>query len=358
MDFITGLPPSKRDNCVYDAILVIVDRYSKMVLYIPACKTWTAQDFTRVFTDCVVCKHGVPKEIVSDRGSIFTSAFWSEICFQLRIARRLSTAFHPQTDGQTERQNQVLEHYLRIFCCEQQDDWAPMLLIAEFTYNNTVHSSTGTSPFQAYCGKSGNYPEAPEDSRRGGEVPAAHNRMNHLREMREQLEKKIRAAQESQKKHYNAKHHPMRFKPGDMVMLNTRKLKVNRPSRKMSDKFVGPFRVSNAVGSQAYRIQIPPTYHVHDVFHVSLLEPYRHREGQPLDNAAKPDVLPDGDEVWEVESIQKKKKVKGDTLYLVKWESYDTSWNQWVPEEDFENMQESIGEFEARTKRGKRAKKT
>ena len=122
MDFITDLPPSNRNGSVYDAVLVVVDRYTKMSRYIPCKKTCTAEKLVTLFYEEVICRYGVPNGIVSDRGSVFTSGYWSSFCYEAHVKRRLSTAFHPQTDGQTERQNQTLEQYLRCYCSEHQSD--------------------------------------------------------------------------------------------------------------------------------------------------------------------------------------------------------------------------------------------
>jgi transposase InsO family protein len=127
---------------VYDAILVIVDCFSKMSLYIPAEKTWKAEDLADSFVERVISRFRVPEGVVSDRGLVFISRMWAEICTVIKQKIRLSTAFHPQTDGQTERQNQTLETYLRIFVNDQQDNWASLLPLAEFAYNNSKHSAT------------------------------------------------------------------------------------------------------------------------------------------------------------------------------------------------------------------------
>src|SRR4051794_15927973 len=143
MDMITGIPPSLGDaEKAYDAILVIVDRFTKIARYFPVRKTMDAAQLATLFVDNIVKEYGVPRSIITDRGTTFTSQFWSSLCFYMKAKRRLSTAFHPQTDGQTERQNQVLEQYLRAYVDYQQDDWVTMLPMAEFTYNNSVHSST------------------------------------------------------------------------------------------------------------------------------------------------------------------------------------------------------------------------
>ena len=147
MDFVGGLPPSIVRGKVYDAILVVTDRFSKMVRYL-ACTTETdAPELADMLIDTVFSKLGFPSSIVSDRGSLFTSKFWSTFCYYIVVKRRLSTAFHPQTDGQTERANQTLECYLRCYANHQQDDWAEYLPCAEFAYNRSVHAATGKSPF-------------------------------------------------------------------------------------------------------------------------------------------------------------------------------------------------------------------
>jgi len=357
MDFITGLPPSSDGHCAYDAILVIVDRYSKMARYVPALKTWTALDVAEMFFKEVVCRYGVPKGIVSDRGSVFTSEYWGEICYQTQMIRKLSTAFHPQTDGQTERQNQSLEHYLRVYCCAEQDNWVSLLPMAEFAYNNSRHASTAVSPFYAVHGRNANFPGAPEDGRLEREVPSAIERVERMRSAREQLEEHLRAAQQSQKKYYDQHHTPMAFKPGDMVLLNCKNLKLTRPNKKLSDKFVGPFRVQSAVGTQAYRLYLPPKYRIHDVFHISLLKLHRRREGDPTDTAEPVDVLPDGEEVWEVERILDRKKHRGKTWYYLRWKDCSEEYDEWISEDKFENMDEHIRDYEQSLKTRTRNKR-
>ena len=152
MDFVTGLPiltDWKGDS--YDSILVIVDRLTKMVHYEPVKVTIDAPGLAEVIIDVVVRHHGLPDSIVTDRGSLFTSKFWSLLCYFLGIKRKLSTAFHPHTDGQTERQNSTMEAYLQAFVNFKQNDWAKLLSMAEFAYNNAKNASTGFTPFEFNC---------------------------------------------------------------------------------------------------------------------------------------------------------------------------------------------------------------
>ncbi|MBW0581630.1 hypothetical protein O181_121345 [Austropuccinia psidii MF-1] len=143
MDFITQLPLS---NSFY-SILVIVDRFSKMAVLIPTMSSITSLDLAHLFIKNIFSKHGLPSSIVSDRGPLCVSSFWTNLCPQLNISRDLSMDYHPETDGHTERVNQILEQYLWIYFSYHQDDWNTWLPLAEFSYNNSDHSSTKKSPF-------------------------------------------------------------------------------------------------------------------------------------------------------------------------------------------------------------------
>ena len=143
MDFITDLPPSLFRGKAYDSILVVADRYSKMVVFIPCNKTMEATDLAEAMESNVFKHYGIFESCVTDRGSLFTSGWWSTFCHYWNIRRRLSTAFHPQTDGMTERQNQTLEIFLRSYVNYHQDDWARLLAAAEYRLNDNVNVTTG-----------------------------------------------------------------------------------------------------------------------------------------------------------------------------------------------------------------------
>jgi len=147
MDFVTNLPESTKSG--YTGILVIVDRLRKMAIYLPCRKDIDSLELAHMFFEHVICNHGVPNNIVTDRGTQFTSRFWTRVCSHMSIDHRLSTAFHPQTDSQTEWQNQTMEQYLRAFSNYEQDNWVELLPQAEFAYNNSVHASTRMTPFWA-----------------------------------------------------------------------------------------------------------------------------------------------------------------------------------------------------------------
>lgn len=349
MDFMSGIPPSMRRGRAYNAILVVIDRYTKMALYIPVTKDITAPELADLMIDEVFTRFGVPKGIVSDRDPKFTSQFWSACCYHAAIKRRLSTAFHPQTDGQTERQNQIVQEYLRAFCSEEQAAWARILPIAEFAYNNSKHSTTGLSPFFAMYGYNPQTVFDVEDNITKERVPAAKERIERLYKAREKLEERWQKAATSQAVQYNKKHQAMLFNKGDLVLISTKNLKLKTPSRKMSQRYMGPFRIAEPIGTQAYRIHLPSQLRIHNVFHVSLLEKYTER----VEPGEEPALLPlpeivDGEEEWELEEILDKRKVKGNAWYLVKWVGYSDDYNQWLPAEDLNNAKELRDAYEVK----------
>jgi transposase InsO family protein len=351
MDFMSGIPPSKRDGCVYDAILVIVDRYSKMALYIPVTKKLSAVELAEVFVERVIARFGAPKGIVSDRDAKFTSKFWSELCYCLRIRRRLSTAFHPQTDGQTERQNQTIQEYLRAYCIEQPNSWAKMLPLAEFAYNNSKHATTGISPFYAVYNFHPEIYYDVEADADGERVPAAREKAQQLQNTRRTLEERWRVASEAQAKHYNRKHEPLVFNKGNLVMLSTKNLSLKHPSKKLAPRYLGPFRILEPVGTQAYRLQLPASYKFHNVFHISLLEPYTgvRDAGEEAELLPGPQIVIDDEEYWEIEEILGRKPRLGKIWYLIKWKGYPEEYNQWI--ENDEIPKEMRKEYDSRTKR-------
>jgi transposase InsO family protein len=178
LDFITQLPTSHIGTTEYNAILVVVDRYTKMAKFIPTTTNIATPEFAALFHENIELKYGSPRGIVSDRDTRITSKFWAEVCTYSLIKRRLSTAFHPQTDGQTEILNRILENYLRAYTNLEQMNWARLLPTAEFAYNNSRSSSTKITPFRALYGYD---PElqvdinSAEDAASKGEALAVHD---------------------------------------------------------------------------------------------------------------------------------------------------------------------------------------
>jgi hypothetical protein len=253
-------------------VLVIVDHFSKGLHLVPARETWTAEEFAWSFFDCFIRYHGLPDKIVSDRGSLFVSKFWKEVQRLLRVTAAPSTAWHPWTDGQTERANQTFKTFLRHFVLDQQDDWAKLLPIAELVLNSSIFASLGYSPFflqHAFHPRTNIF-------HRGSMVPAAERWLESLVAVQETLIDNVRAAKEYQKHYFDkgVQEGPT-YEKGDWVWLLRRNIATTRPSTKLYFKRLGPFRVDLPMANNAYRLILPKDLsRLHPVFHASLLLPF------------------------------------------------------------------------------------
>jgi len=358
MDFITNLPPSKRGDSVYNAILVIVDRFTKMSIYIPTTKQCTSLELAQLLSDEVVRHYGVPRGIVSDRDSVFTSQFWTDFCFEAHVKRKLSTTFHPQSDGQTERQNRILEQYLRCYCSSEQNDWAANLNHAEFAANNSVHPTLRMSPF---CVLYGFNPEIhpfetrTRDGSDGRKVPAAAESARRMRQAVATLSQRWTGASKQQSKYYNKKYQQRTYCVSDQVLVSTKNLKLPVLKKKMGPRFLVPSRILDAIGAQAYRLALPTSFRIHNVFHVSLLEPWQGRAGE---EHAESMPLEEHDNEYEVEQFLET-QVKARKRYcLVKWKDWPEEYNSWEPEENCQNAARLLSAFWARARSGQKCGKS
>ena len=276
MDFVTGLPWSNGN----DAIWVVVDRLTKMRHFVPCRTTTNASDLANLFLHHVWKHHGLPQDIVPDRGPQFASDFWRQLCFRLGISPRLSTAFHPETDGQTERANPTVMQYLRAFVSHQQDDWSDWLPVAEFVANNQQSETTQTTPFFAYTG---HHPRRSFDlspPTRLLENIEGLETATKLNEIHELVRAAIRYAQEKQQQDAIKSRVPApAYQPGDKVWLNARNITTRRLSVKLNHKCLGPFPITALVGKYSCCLELPTTMKIHNIFHVRLLEP---AAGNPL----------------------------------------------------------------------------
>ena len=186
MNFITDLSLSKCRDCIYNTILVIVDCYTKITQYISTVKTVTAVQLTDLFYKKIVCCFKTLREVMSDWDSVFTSVFWSDLCYHMKMKCRLSTVFHSQTDEQTECQNQMLKHYIRCYCLDKQDNWASLLSLAEFAYQNETQTSIECSLFYAMYDYHSTIHYVEDDSRKE-EMSAAKKQIKWIHKIREML---------------------------------------------------------------------------------------------------------------------------------------------------------------------------
>lgn len=271
MDWITGLPA---DEDGFDAILVVIDSRSKMAHFIPTRKSVSATETAMIFLTNIVRLHGLPSAIISDRDSKFTSAFWENLTMALGIKRRMSSSYHPESDGQTERTNRTLEHMLRAFTTDHELTWQSALPMVEFAYNNTVHSSTGYSPFFLNYGKNPRIisPIADES------IPceSAEAFLQRMAMIQEDATERLQKAQNKQQQNANKSRVIREFNIGEWVMLNTTNLPDRYRIDKLAMRFIGPYQILAKKGEAAYQLDLP--HHmsgIHHTFYVGQLKPFR-----------------------------------------------------------------------------------
>jgi hypothetical protein len=319
MDLITALPRTKLGH---DAIVVFVDKLTKWATYVPTTTNVDAPHLAHIFFQHVVRLRGIPSSIVSDRDPRFTSVFWKSLWQQLGTKLQMSTAFHPQTDGQTERQNRTLEEMLRAYVSYEQDDWDEHLAAAELAHNCAEHASTGFSPYYL---NHGHHPQLPIDEAvkeiNVSNNPTAAGRIQQLHDSITRAKSALLKAQQRQAQYADRSRRELVFKVGDQVLLSTEHLALKDKDRtqKLTSKFIGPFSITRGVSSVAYELTLPPSFRIHPVFHVSKLRALKSSTaaeypGRNDASASRPPpelINDDGEEEWEVERIVKQRTVKG-----------------------------------------------
>lgn len=328
VDFIVHLP---RSNSL-DAIMTVTDRLTKMKHLIPCRTACSADDAANLFLRNVWKLHGLPTTIVSDRGPQFISEFWKRLNRQLKIKARLSTAFHPETDGQSERTNAILEQYLRSYVNYLQDDWFFWLPVAEFALNSARNESTGLTPFFANYGfypRMG-YEPVVVDKNSAAATRDADRFVTLMQEILDYLHAKLSVTQARQEDAANAHRIPAYlFQKGDLVWLNARNIKTLRPTKKLDWKNLGPFRITEVISPYAYRLALPESFRHHDVFHVELLHPAADDPVPGQRIPPPPPIEVDGEKEWEIEEVldsrwDRRGRGRPVLKYTVKWTGYDT----------------------------------
>jgi hypothetical protein len=341
MDLITQLPTTKKGN---DTIIVFVDKFSKMVHYAATTTTCTAEDVAKIFFDTIVRLHGIPKNIVSDRDTRFTSRFWRRLWKLCGTNLKLSTAWHPQTDGQTERANRVLEDVLRNYVSTKQDDWDEHLTAAEIAVNSSIQATTKFSPYQLNYGEKPIMPAQIQAGEERNECVA--ELMSNLHRDVEQARQNMEEARDRQAHYANKTRRDFVFKEGEEVLLSTKNLK--RPkglTAKLGNRFTGPFRIKQEVSPVAYKLELPDKWRIHDVFHISLLRKFRKGDEQGTDIEII-DLDEAEEQEYEVDKVIGKRYGKSHQLeYLVLWKDYPESEATWEPYENLKDVA-ALDDFE------------
>jgi hypothetical protein len=344
MDFVGPLPSSNGFNL----ILVVICRLTKQAHFIPCQDTINSAQLSQLMQDNIVRLHGFPKSIVSDRGTLFTSKFWMEFMRLMNVQHHLSTAHHQQSDGVTERVIQTLKQYLRLFINYRMNDWFSCLSLAEFAYNNAMHSSIGISPFKANYGFDFHLFE---DEFGDSSVPAALDKADSMKEIHQQLQSAMVKAQTMQKYYADQRRKsPPDFKVGNKVWLATTNLITKRVNKSLDFKRIGPFKITEVLPNDNFRLELPTEMKgMHDVFHVNLLEKYYENTITGRETLPPPPVsVLVGEEIvdeYEVESIVDSRCHRNKMQYLVHWKGYGIDERSWLSIDELTNAQEAVKLF-------------
>jgi len=334
MDFITKLPKSKDPawEVRFDSILTIVDRLTKYTMFIPFRETATAPVLAYTILRELVSNHGLPKEFITNRDKLFTSKFWETLTAELGIKHKMSTAYHPQTDGQSEQMNQTVKTYLRHYVNAKQNNWVQLLPMAQFMYNNARNETTGKTPFEANYGY---HPEVWRDPRaHGSRSQKAMLDIAELKKLHTDLMKRIEG-----QKGRTTEVKP--FEVGERVYLRTDNIRTKKKSKKLMNKSIGPFMIKRNIKGLSYELDLPQGMRIHPVFHASMLQ--RCNQSIPLQATPTP-VEPETE--YEVEDILGKRMISGEAHYLVKWKGYDASESTWEPKNNLLNCARTLQQFE------------
>ena len=342
IDFVVGLPV--QDSC--DTICTVVDKATKMCHFIPCTEKISAKQVARLYWQFVGRLHGIPSVLISDRDVRFTSKFWKELWRLLGTNLRMGSGFHPESSGQVEIFNKLLEQTLRctIHQLGETRNWLEVLPAIEFAVNNTPNRTTGYSAFYLNYGFHPLHPlqllHSPEETRNEAVVQFTSRMQSDFQAAGQQLNQ----ARQQMMQQTDSSRRALEFQEGDLVLLSTKHIRFRQCPTKLQRRFVGPFEIIQKVSSAAYRLKLPEHWSMHPVFHISLLKSWRETQWSCPVEEIEPEVELTTGPMYEVDRILKWRKLKVGRRrtreFLITWKDVALDEAEWVAEADFEDRDE------------------
>ena len=355
MDYLVALPQDKYD---YDAIWVIVCRLSKRILLIAAKSRDTAEVSAKRFFQEYLRFHDMPEDIVSDRDSTFTSRFWTELMRLHGTELNLSSAFRPNTDGQTEICNKFIEDYLRAYIAGHQNVWTEHIATMERAFNTRVHSVHGKTPYEVDTGR----PPRTIPVVAINQASGSDRKLEKALEFKQKLDADLLDAQESlamaqlkMQKYYNRNRKAQLFRVGEKVLLSTKNLSLphlllrkDGAKRKLAPKYIGPFAIAElARNPDTYRLKMQASLKLHPEFHTSLLKPW-YIDPKPNRRSEVPPLMDEnGEPLYLVEKIVDDRMRGRKRQCLIRWLGYNQSEDTWEDANSLGSIVGLIDEYNA-----------
>lgn len=325
VDFVTGLPRSAN----HSVIVTIVDRFSKAAHFVPLSKLPSALETARLLVDHVFRLHGIPLDIVSDRGPQFVSRVWKAFCTALGVGVSLSSGYHPQSNGQTERANQQLESALRCVASSDPASWSSHLAWIEYAYNSLTSAATGFSPFEICLGYQ---PPLFPSQEAEIAVPAVQDHLRRSRRIWRQTKAALlRTATQIRRAADRRRTPAPQYTVGQQVWLSSANVPLKCVSRKLAPRFLGPFTIQRIINPVSVRLQLPASMKVHPTFHVSQLKPVSRSPLCPPLEPPPPAQVVDGGPVYLVRRLLDVRRRGRGFQFLVDWEGYGPEERSWIP---------------------------
>ena len=337
MDFVGPLPESKNRHGTFDMICVIIDLLTGMTHLVPCRQNYRARQIAELVFENVYKLHGLPKYIVSDRDSWFTSIFWDHLHKLIGVQLKMSSAYHPETDGATERMNRTVTQMLRQCVTPKQTDWVQKLPAIEFAINSARSETTGYAPFFL------NHGRMPRSMLWN---PAPASEYSAVRAFAQKMKDAVMSAHDSvlqarvkQTRQANRHRRPAPFTEKDLVYVSTKNMSLPRGrARKLAPKFIGPFRISKVLGNNSFVVDLPADLRrrgIYDVFHASLLRIHVPNDdrlfpgrdvSQVLSLADKSDPKDADSHEWPVARIVSHSGSRQNAMFEVLWKAGDITW--------------------------------